>query len=806
MGLRSHHSPLARRLILYVVLFSSVITLILTGLQLYRDYRLDLAQINTQFTEIERVHLRTLASALWATDKAELEVHLDGMRGIRDIEYLAVLDSEKIWAQTGQRRTKNAIERRYMLHHSHRGEERIIGELVAVASLDGVYARLLDKVVVILVANGISTFLVAIFLLFLFHRFVTRHLQAVVEQTRDANMTGDIVLQRVVRSEKGDELDDLVAALNVRRAQLITSTNDLREQANMLQANEQRLQLAIDAGHMGVFDWDIVSGVLTWSEEHARLFGMKLEEFDGRYETAVQRVHPDDVERVERGIEAARVGHSLFREEFRVNWPDGSQHWVASQGKFFYDTAGNAVRMNGVVTDIDARKGAEERLSFLAHYDDMTGLPNRTLFNARLNQAMIEAERDERLVGVVFLDLDRFKDINDTLGHEVGDLLLKGVAERLRGAVRRGDTVARLSGDEFTLVLADMAHVDDAASVAQKILDVFAQPFRIAEHDLFMSASLGIAVFPFDTQETQALLRYADIAMYRAKEAGRNGYQFYAAEMMTKADRRLALETALRLALKQEEFLLHYQPIVSCPDGRIVGVEALVRWQRPGHGLVPPMHFIPLAEETGLILPLGEWVLHTACAQLRQWQSNGFPELRLSVNLSTRQFQQKGLAQIVAHALNVAGIAPHHLELEITESILAEGEQAEAVLREVSAMGVQFSIDDFGTGYSSLSYLKRFPIDTLKIDQSFVRDIPGDADDAAIALAIIAMAHTLGMRVVAEGVETVEQLAFLKEQACDTMQGYYLSKPLPPEAFTALLVNAPWSSPAAAERKVQATE
>jgi len=449
-------------------------------------------------------------------------------------------------------------------------------------------------------------------------------------------------------------------------------------------------------------------------------------------------------------------------------------------------------RITGTVSlgeDITEHRRAAERLSFLAHHDELTGLPNRTLFIDRLEQAMIEAERHERLVAVVFLDVDRFKGVNDTLGHEAGDQLLQGVAERLLGAVRRGDTVARLSGDEFTLVLADLAHVDDAARVAQKILDAFAQPFHIAGRDLFMSVSLGLTLFPFDTHETQALLRNADVAMYRAKEAGRNTYQFYAAEMTTQAVARAGMENDLRLALKRGEFVLHYQPIVSCHDGRIIGVEALVRWQSPELGLVPPSQFIPLAEETGLIEPLGEWVLHAACAQLGQWKSAGFPALQMAANISVRQFRQRGLAQIVAHALSTASLAPRHLELEITESVLAQGEEAETLLREVSAAGVQFSIDDFGTGYSSLSYLKRFPIDTLKIDQSFVRDIPGDANDTAIALAIIAMAHSLGMRVIAEGVETMEQKLFMQQHGCDAMQGYFFSKPLPAGELTLLLAN-----------------
>ena len=471
---------------------------------------------------------------------------------------------------------------------------------------------------------------------------------------------------------------------------------------------------------------------------------------------------------------------------FEIEGLKGARRWLETHAVPMTTHAGDIVLL-GVTRDITDRKRAEDQLVYLAHHDELTGLANRTLFHDRLQQAMIEAERHERLVAAVFMDLDRFKNVNDTLGHRAGDQLLKAVAERLLGAVRRGDTVARLSGDEFTIVLSDMAHVDDAARVAQKILDVFTLPFHIDGRDIFIGASLGITIFPSDTRDVETMLSNADIAMYRAKEVGRNNYQFYAAEMTTQAFQRLGLEGALRLALDRGQFLLHYQPIVAAADGKITGVEALIRWQHDELGLVLPMQFIPLAEETGLIVPIGEWVLRSACAQVMRWQATGLPELRLSVNLSARQFRDKNLIHAVSSALRAAGTEAHCLDLEITESILVEGQGPLDILQKLSALGVEFAIDDFGTGYSSLSYLKRLPIDTLKIDKSFVRDIPGDADDTAIVIAIIAMAHSLGMRVIAEGVETQEQRQFLHAHGCDAMQGYYFSKPLPPEELTRIL-------------------
>ena len=441
-----------------------------------------------------------------------------------------------------------------------------------------------------------------------------------------------------------------------------------------------------------------------------------------------------------------------------------------------------------IIQDITERKHAEDRLNYMAYYDTLTGLPNRQLLRDRLQQTMIEADRSGRVAAVMLLDLDRFKFINDTLGHEAGDMLLKGVAERLTTCVRHGDTVARLGGDEFTVLLANVAQVDDVAFVTKKILEGFAQPFLIAGRELFVSPSIGITLYPHDDRDIDNLLKNADAAMYHAKESGRNTFQFFTAELNERASQRLEMETALRHALERNEFLLHYQPLMDLKTGQLKGVEALLRWQHPQRGLVPPLDFIPLAEETGLIVPIGEWVLRTACAQAMAWHAAGFCGLQMAVNISSRQFQQHNLAALVTTVLNETGLEPQCFNLELTESVLMRNVDAAIVaMGELDAAGVGFSIDDFGTGYSSLSYLKRFPIDILKIDRSFVRDITTDPDDAAIVTAIMAMAHTLGIEVVAEGVETEEQIAFLRAHGCDVMQGYYFSKPVDAAALTELL-------------------
>ncbi len=440
--------------------------------------------------------------------------------------------------------------------------------------------------------------------------------------------------------------------------------------------------------------------------------------------------------------------------------------------------------------DLEERKRVEQNIRHMAHHDALTGLPNRALFRDRLTHAMAQADRYHQILAVLFLDLDRFKAINDTLGHNVGDQLLKIAAERLRSCVRDCDTVARLGGDEFTIIVDDIVEVKDAAIVAQKILDTLSQPFNLHGHEVFISVSIGLTLYPNDDENADNLLRNADSAMYRAKEYGRNNYQFYVADMNVKARERLMLESQLRRALDRNEFTLYYQPRVDLLSGHVIGAEALLRWRHPEMGLVPPVQFIPILEETGMIIPVGEWVLQQASEQNRIWQDQGLKPIRMAVNLSVRQFIQKELADSILSIIERVGLAPEFLELEITEDLLLEQNQTNIItLTKLRNRGVHISIDDFGTGYSSLSYLKRLPIDTLKIDQSFLRDIENDPDNKAITSAIIAMASSLHLNVLAEGVETEEQLAFLRAQGCNEIQGFSFSKPLTAEEFEKLLVD-----------------
>ena len=450
-----------------------------------------------------------------------------------------------------------------------------------------------------------------------------------------------------------------------------------------------------------------------------------------------------------------------------------------------HDAVGNIVAGVEVVRDISDHRRAEEEIKQLAYYDSLTGLPNRTLLKDRLGQALAQAERDSRQAGVLLLDLDRFKGLNDTRGHTVGDRLLQSAANRLQELARAGDTVARLGGDEFAIVFVAQDGEQETMHLAKAVLDRFTAPFSFADHDVFSTASIGIALFPADGRDVDTLLKNADIAMYAAKERGRNQYKFFSAEMTQRAEERMALETCLRRALEREEFSLHYQPQINLQDGWIIGMEALLRWQSPDVGQIPPGRFIPVAEDCGLILPIGEWVLRTACRQAASWLAAGYQVPVVAVNISAIQFRQENLAGSIRDILEETGLPASHLELELTETILMEKpERAKETLWELKRLGISLAIDDFGTGYSSLNYLKHFPLDRLKIDQSFVADITTDPNDAAIADAIIALARSLGLSVIAEGVETREQVNFLQTNQCYEMQGYFFSHPVPPEACT----------------------
>jgi len=487
-------------------------------------------------------------------------------------------------------------------------------------------------------------------------------------------------------------------------------------------------------------------------------------------------------------IRAALHDERPCRVVLRNYRKDGSMYWNELNIAPVRNDAGTVTHYIGVHSDITDAKTHQDELTRQANHDSLTGLPNRNLLWDRIDRACVRTQRYGDCAAVAFLDLDNFKVVNDSLGHSLGDHLLRAVAARLESSLRAMDTVARLGGDEFVLVLSDHKSAQSVSGELRRIVESFSQPFTVDGRDVFITASVGVALYPQDAKDPESLMKSAELAMYRAKESGRNAYQLYTAEMQTSVTERLALESKLRRALERGEFSLHYQPQVDLRTNRIFGCEALIRWNDAELGMIAPGKFIPLAEETGLIVPIGEWVVRTACLQTKAWQNAGLPTVTVAVNISARQFREKNLLQAVAKILAETGLDPAQLELEVTESVIMhDAQHVIAALQAFRDMGVKLSVDDFGTGYSSLSYLKRFPVDRLKIDQSFVRDITTDADDAAIAQAVITLGHTMNLRVIAEGVETPEQLAFLRRNQCDEMQGYLFGKPMPAHEFGKLL-------------------
>lgn len=518
-----------------------------------------------------------------------------------------------------------------------------------------------------------------------------------------------------------------------------------------------------------------------------RVYGRPVGDFFADSDLWLKTVHLDDRQRVQSWFEAL-VANEARTIEYRIVRPDGAERWLEDRARAIRGPDGHTVRLDGVVSDISDRRLHAERIAHQANHDALTGLPNRNLLNDRISQALAQARRSDQHVAVLFLDLDGFKFVNDSYGHAFGDALLCTVAARLEVVTRESDTVARLGGDEFVILLPSLARSEDAVQVAEKVLESFTVQISQDGRDLHLSASIGISVFPQDGDSSDLLLQRADVAMYRAKANGRNGFKSYSVEMGAQAQDRMEIESALRFALERRQFELHYQPQVAGATGQIVGVEALLRWRHPTLGMVSPARFVPVAEETGLIIQIGEWVLRTATAQAMAWRAGGHTGLGVAVNMSAKQFQQQDVPALVRDVLDRTGLPARCLELELTESALMhDTDAAVETMRQIKTLGVRLALDDFGTGYSSLSYLKRFPIDVLKIDQSFTFEVTSDDGAASITRAIIAMARSLNMTTVAEGVETRAQLEFLGALGCDVMQGYHISRPLPADEMTALL-------------------
>ncbi len=580
---------------------------------------------------------------------------------------------------------------------------------------------------------------------------------------------------------KDTALLDRLPVVVSRTLQEASTMQRLHQAEQALRQSELRLSRAQRIARIGSWEWDLQSNGLYFSPELFSILGYEKSELPQvSLEWLYRQINPADTPFVRKTLTATVESSRSLNVTFRIATRQGEEIVVASQAEVEYGADGRPELLVGTLFDVTERTKAEQEIHHLANYDTLTGLPNRNLLHDRLQQAIVQAGRvPDSNVGVLFLDLDRFKGVNESLGHRAGDLLLRTVAERLRVCVRESDTLARVGGDEFVVILSVVSDEDGVSSAASKILAIISEPFVIEGQELYLTASIGVAVYPTDGSDVQTLLKHADLAMYQAKDMDRNNFQFFSSDLNVRVMERMVLESSLRRALERSEFKLFYQPQIDVFKNELVGFEALLRWFHPELGMISPDKFIPLAEETGLILSIGEWVIRTACRQGKAWQDAGLKPVRIAVNLSGRQFRMK-LDQVVAGILLETGFDARWLELELTESILMRNafDNLE-LLQALAGMGCSLSIDDFGTGYSSLAYLKNFPLGRLKIDRSFVRDILTNPDDLAIAKIIIDMAYTLKMDVTAEGVEEREQLELLKGYGCREMQGFLFSKPLP---------------------------
>jgi diguanylate cyclase (GGDEF)-like protein/PAS domain S-box-containing protein len=580
-----------------------------------------------------------------------------------------------------------------------------------------------------------------------------------------------------------DERGELVAIEG-----FVQDITDRKESHQALREAERRYYNLFENAIEGIFRTTLEGKYIDANPALARIYGfdspvdLMQSLCDIRNQLYVQPNRRDEF------IELIKARGVVSGFESQVYRKNGDVIWISENARVVRDDAGRLICYEGTVEDVTERKLYQTRIEQQANYDTLTGLANRSLLNDRLAQAIRAANSYGTRLAVVFVDLDRFKYMNDSLGHHVGDELLRAMAERLKATIRDGDTVARLGGDEFVLLINGHGDPETVATVLERMLLDISQPWTIAQGDFNVTCSIGVALYPDDGTTAEVLLKHADSAMYRAKEKGRNNFQFFTAELNALITERFELENKLRRALEREQFSLKYQPRVDMRTRKIVGVEALLRWNLPDQDPVPPARFIPVAEEIGLIVPIGKFVLRTACEQAVAWQRLGLPEVIMSVNVSARQFRQDNLVATIAEVLRETGLEPRCLEIEITEStVMHDAEQFISMLGQLNDLGVQIAVDDFGTGYSSLSYLKRFPVDRLKVDRSFVQDIASDVDDATIVRTIVALGHNLGLKVVAEGVENEQQIQFLCDNLCDELQGYYFGMPMDAAELATLL-------------------
>ncbi len=773
---------IGRRLIILIIAFSSLITLLISAAQLIFEYR-ELRKVMDRELEGLTIYVPSIAGSVWDFDERQIQRALDALALLPNIDRVRVVtaDDQRQWS-SGKGVSASVVTKTYSLRHVVRGKETEIGTFEVVASLNAIYRRVAARAVSIVSSNALKTFLVALFMAFLFRRLVTGRLEVLGRKVD--KLTPNMLRWRKTGEAEPEPIPQHLDELSAVEWTLDNTARSLDAAVSAL--HDVNLQLEHRVAEKEALLQNALVGIVMLRRHEIISCNRRFEEIFG-YEAGTLVGHstrifyPSEDEFVNIGeLADETLGRGLnFSRTLMLVRRDGTRFWAELTGRAF-DSAHAHDESIWIFSDITERKRAEEKIQFIAYHDALTELPNRLLAQDRFQQAVAFADRAQSRIAVLFLDLDNFKTINDSLGHSIGDGLIKHVAERLKSCVRDTDTVSRQGGDEFLILLPNLPDSDATAPILVKMMERLLEPCIIEGQELNTSVSVGVAVYPEDGADFDTLMKKADMAMYRAKDAGRNTYRFFDAQMNVEAIEQLSMRNGLRRALERREFVLHYQPQIDLRTGVTIGAEALIRWNHPEYGMIPPGRFITIAEDSGLIVPIGEWVLREACRQVAVWSKAGLSDFVVAVNLSAVQFKRGDLEQSVVSALRESGIDPSMLELELTESILINNtEGILATVKRLKHLGLKLSIDDFGTGYSSLSYLKRFEVDKLKIDQSFVRDLGTDPEDAAIVRAIIQMAHSLGLITIAEGVEDERVLNQLRAFGCDEAQGYFFARPMP---------------------------
>ncbi|MCW8888451.1 MAG: EAL domain-containing protein, partial [Gammaproteobacteria bacterium] len=782
MGYYFLNSVLAKRLIISIILFSSVLTLVITLLQISSRYQQELSDFYSVMSQIETTELEPIARSVWLVDEQQIQTEINGLVQLNDINFVAVKDEDGIikW-NSGNPDIKNELQIEFPLIYQYRDRDLTIGYLLVKGSLDNIYGRIINELLVILGSNALKTILVALFVLYIFYEMMGRHILQLAGIAKESSQTGEMPEFKLNRRQRfsgsKDELDQLTSAFNQMTSKLKQKEEDLRILAEIAEQSPNSIVLTDHTGN-----------ILYVNSSFVEISGYSFQEVYGHKPGMVSA--KETPAKVYQELWSTILSGKTWVGELLNKRKNGEKYWERATIKPLKDKQGKIINFLATKEDVTLRKNYEDELLFQANYDQLTKLPNRALAMDRLKQSVHASQREDSVVATLMIDLDHFKNINDTLGHATGDLVLVEAAERFKQCVREDDTVARLGGDEFLIIIPKIHSFHNAETVAKKIIESLIKPFCYEGKELFVSPSIGISIATAGYSEPEIMLRDADSAMYRAKNEGRNRFAFFTQSMNDEVKARMEMDGLLRKAIKNNELELYYQPVIDATTRAVVGSEALLRWHNEKLCTVPPDIFIPLAEESEVINDIGRWVLNNATTQMMSSEVNR--SLWLSVNVSARQFRAENFIETVESALEQSGLAANRLKVEITEGLLLSDDNDVLMkFNELRKLGVHIAIDDFGTGYSALSYLKRFPVDTLKIDRSFIIDIVNDGRSAALAISVIQMAAHLNLDVVIEGVELEAQFNLLTQHSHVMIQGYLFSRPLPFDEFKEYLSSSP---------------